>query len=116
MKRLIYSCFIVCVLAILSSCSGGSNDNTNWPGIYVNKYGTAFQLNADSTAVITFDEDTTYESTWSEVQTEDTGNYVLIEFAGDKDYYFLKNKKIYRSKNEMMNDRNGVSVSKSSLK
>ena len=66
--------------------------------------GVRFELKADSTTLIQFNDSLTYEGTWQVCKSADNLEYATIEFAGYPAYYFLKDGKLYRSEREMRND------------
>lgn len=86
-----------------------SSSHEGWVGTYKNKFGTTYELRADSTCIITFEDKTTYEGAWTE-RNEDGVKYVNIEFASDPNYYYLKDDVIYRTHQGMMQQSGGKEV------
>ena len=76
---------------------------------FVTESGIKFELKEDSTTLILFDDTLNYEGVWSIHHTNES-EYANIEFAGKPDYYYLKDKKIYRSKREMESDWMGTKI------
>lgn len=102
------SYLILLVIFLLFGCSH-SDRHDSYDGTFVTKNGIKFQLRADSTATISFNDTLTYESTWKVVK-DSKGEYVNIEFGGYPTYYYLQNNKLYRSIREMRHDAHGESV------
>lgn len=96
MKLFTYT-LILLYFYIFSSCKGDSSNSAPFDGVFVTESGIKFELKEDSTTLILFDD--TFES-----------EYANIEFAGKPDYYYLKDKKIYRSKREMESDWMGTKI------
>ena len=84
--------FILLLLFLLFGCSH-SNRHNSYDGTFVTESGIKFQLRADSTATISFDDTLTYESTWKVVK-DSKGEYVNIEFGGYPTYYYFQNNKL----------------------
>lgn len=106
MKKIVLLPFIA--LAVMSvACSSSSHEG--WVGTYKNNFGTTYELRADSTCTITFEDENTYDGTWT-VHNEEGLQYVNIEFAGDPNYYYLKDDVIYRTRQGMMEQSGGKEV------
>ena len=99
MKLFTYT-LILLYFYIFSSCKGDSSNSAPFDGVFVTESGIKFELKEDSTTLILFDDTLNYEGVWSIHHTNES-EYANIEFAGKPDYYYLKDKKIYRSKREM---------------
>lgn len=97
------------LLYIFSSCKGDSSNSAPFDGVFVTESGIKFELKEDSTTLILFDDTLNYEGVWSIHHTNES-EYANIEFAGKPDYYYLKDKKIYRSKREMESDWMGTKI------
>lgn len=98
MKLFTYT-LILLYFYIFSSCKGDSSNSAPFDGVFVTESGIKFELKEDSTTLILFDDTLNYEGVWSIHHTNES-EYANIEFAGKPDYYYLKDKKIYRSKRE----------------
>ena len=94
MKRFIYSSMLLMGICVLVACTG----------TFFTEEGVRFELKADSTTLIQFNDSLTYEGTWQVCKSADNLEYATIEFAGYPAYYFLKDGKLYRSEREMRND------------
>lgn len=107
MKRIAYlASFLVCLVVL--SCS----KHEGFIGKFVNEYGTVFELRPDSTGVIVFEDSIDYECTWASHHNEvENFDYATIEFGGNATYYFVRDDKIYRSKQGMMSQNEGVEIS-----
>lgn len=97
------------LLLYISSCKGDSSNSAPFDGVFVTESGIKFELKEDSTTLILFDDTLNYEGVWSIHHTNES-EYANIEFAGKPDYYYLKDKKIYRSKREMESDWMGTKI------
>lgn len=106
MKLFTYT-LILLYFYIFSSCKGDSSNSAPFDGVFVTESGIKFELKEDSTTLILFDDTLNYEGVWSIHHTNES-EYANIEFAGKPDYYYLKDKKIYRSKREMESDWMGT--------
>lgn len=106
----------VTIAAFLVACGGGSqsskSESSNRPfdGTFTTEYGMKFQLNPDSTTLLTFDDTITYEGKWTIRHKADI-EYANIELAGNINHYYFKNGKLYRNEQQMMEDVNGMKVS-----
>ncbi len=110
MKSFIKTCLLVGAL-IICGCSGKSGNGTDasFAGTFSTDYGITFTLNEDSTTFIDFGDDITYKGRWQTVEEGDE-RWANIEFNGNKQYYYLKGGKIYRSRINMVYDKFGVKV------
>lgn len=106
MKKIVLAAFTVFTVFL---CACSSSQHEGWVGTYKNNFGTTYELRADSTCTITFEDDNTYEGTWVE-RDEEGLKYVNIEFAGDPNYYYLKDDVIYRTRQGMMDNSGGKEV------
>ena len=122
MKLFTYT-LILLYFYIFSSCKGDSSNSAPFDGVFVTESGIKFELKEDSTTLILFDDTLNYEGVWSIHHTNESeyekkktkqqkneSEYANIEFAGKPDYYYLKDKKIYRSKREMESDWMGTKI------
>lgn len=110
MKTFVYSLVIVVLgLGVFTACSE-SNAPHPFAGTFLTENGIRFELKADSTTFIQFNDSVTYESTWMINRSGDNLEYATIEFAGYPTYYFLKDGKLYRSEREMRHDALGIKV------
>ena len=100
MKRILYISIISLGTASLSSCK---NPKAAHPfhGKFVTETGIRFDLRADSTTLIQYDDSSSYEGTWKVYNQGDTLKYATIEFAGYFNYYYLRNGKLYRNEHNM---------------
>ena len=103
MKRFIYSSMLLMGICVLVACTGKSSSHP-FGGTFFTEEGVRFELKADSTTLIQFNDSLTYEGTWQVSKSADNLEYATIEFAGYPAYYFLKDGKLYRSEREMRND------------
>ncbi len=103
MKRFIYSSMLLMGICVLVACTGKSSSHP-FGGTFFTEEGVRFELKADSTTLIRFNDSLTYEGTWQVCKSADNLEYATIEFAGYPAYYFLKDGKLYRSEREMRND------------
>lgn len=103
MKRFIYSSMLLMGICVLVACTGKSSSHP-FGGTFFTEEGVRFELKADSTTLIQFNDSLTYERTWQVCKSADNLEYATIEFAGYPAYYFLKDGKLYRSEREMRND------------
>lgn len=102
MKRFIYSSMLLMGICVLVACTGKA---VAIPlAALFTEEGVRFELKADSTTLIQFNDSLTYEGTWQVCKSADNLEYATIEFAGYPAYYFLKDGKLYRSEREMRND------------
>lgn len=108
MKSFTYT-LILLYFYIFSSSKGDSSNSAPFDGVFVTESGIKFELKEDSTTLILFDDTLNYEGVWSIHHTNES-EYANIEFAGKPDYYYLKDKKIYRSKREMESDWMGTKI------
>lgn len=110
MRTFIYSLIIAAVsIGVFAACSG--NDKSHpFDGTFFTEEGVRFELKADSTTLIQFNDSVTYEGTWQVCRSSDNLEYANIEFAGYPTYYYLKDGKLYRSEREMRNDALGTKV------
>lgn len=110
MKKYIYSLLLVVIsLGVFTACSGDSKPHP-FAGTFFTEEGVRFQLNADSTTMIQFDDTLKYEGTWKVRKDSNNIEYAAIEFAGYPDYYLLRNRKLYRSEREMYRDNLGLEI------
>lgn len=110
MKRTLGIISIVCTVLTFAACSGGSSKSSHaYAGTFITDTGITFTLNEDSTTNIVFRDGIQYQSTW-EVVKRGGDEWAIIEFSGNKQYYFLKNGKIYHSHMEMDLDKFGSKV------
>lgn len=72
-----------------------------YAGIFHTEDSIRFELREDSVALIVFPNQVTYESSWSINSSDASYEFVNIEFAGNRSYYFLKGDMLYRSEREM---------------
>ena len=103
MKRFINSTMLLMGIWVLVACTGKSCSHP-FGGTFFTEEGVRFELKADSTTLIQFNDSLTYEGTWQVCKSADNLEYATIEFAGYPAYYFLKDGKLYRSEREMCND------------
>lgn len=84
------------------SCGGGSNKKGNdFAGSFTDEFGNKFELKEDYSATIQFaGESTIQHSKWSDGENHDRA-YATIEFNGDPSYYFLRDGKLYREREDM---------------
>lgn len=101
MKRILYILIISLGTTCLSSCK---NPKVVHPfqGKFVTETGIRFDLRADSTTLIQYDDSTSYEGTWKVCNQGGTLKYATIEFAGYFNYYYLHNDKLYRNEHNMI--------------
>lgn len=111
MNRFILLILVFCSIFFFLSCSSKSNSVVAHPyaGTFSIDEGITFTLNNDSTTFIDFGDGINYESSW-EIVHDDGEEWAIIEFNGNKQYYYLKNGKLYRSHMEMDFDRFGSKV------
>lgn len=110
MKKYICALILVVIsLGVFTACSGNSKPHP-FGGTFFTEEGIRFQLNADSTTVIQFDDTLKYEGTWKIRKDSNNIEYATIEFAGYPDYYLLRNQKLYRSEREMHHDNLGLEI------
>ena len=111
MKKLVVSFLTLFFFFFLVSCSKTKAPDTfeSFVGTFITDTGITFTLNADSTSNINYAEGIDYKGTW-EMHQDSEGAYVNIEFYGNKQYYFFRNDKIYRSRTEMHADMYGNKV------
>lgn len=89
MKRFIYSSMLLMGICVLVACTGKSSSHP-FGGTFFTEEGVRFELKADSTTLIQFNDSLTYEGTWQVCKSADNLEYATIEFAGYPAYYFLK--------------------------
>lgn len=110
MKRILGIISIVCTVLLIGACSGSKgNASGDYAGTFTTQGGIIFTLNEDSTTVIDFGNGIDYKGTW-EIVRSDGEEWANIEFSGNKQYYYLKNGKIYRSHKQMAFDQFGSKV------
>ena len=113
MKKICSFILVACTVMFMAACGGSTTSNTyshEYAGTFSVADGITFTLNPDSTTLIHFDaNDADYESTWK-VVNENGEEWVNIEFAGDQEYYYLKNGKLYRSHMNMDHDYLGWDI------
>ena len=109
MKRILYISIISLGTAYLSSCK---NPKAAHPfhGKFVTETGIRFDLRADSTTLIQYDDSSSYEGTWKVYNQGDTLKYATIEFAGYFNYYYLRNGKLYRNEHNMIRQALGEEI------
>lgn len=106
----------IALTASFIACGGGrssgnaTGNDRPFDGTFTTEYGMRFQLNPDSTTLLTFDDSITYEGRWTIRRKADI-EYANIELAGNINHYFFKNGKLYRNEQQMMEDVNGMEVS-----
>ena len=107
MKKIaLFASLFICI--ILFACS----KHEGFVGKFVNEHGTVFELRADSTGTILFQDSIDYECTWASHFNEvENFEYATVEFGGNPTYYFVRDNQIYRSKQGMMSQTNGVEIS-----
>ena len=101
MKRLLKALLVICTL-VLFSCGGGSSSSPKHPyaGTFTTQDRIKFELKNDSTALISFPNGKTYDSTWKIVKNDDQ-EWVNIEFLGNQEYFYLQENNIYHSRRDM---------------
>ena len=109
MKRFIYSSMLLMGICVLVACTGKSSSHP-FGGTFFTEEGVRFELKADSTTLIQFNDSLTYEGTWQVSglpdRHEPTIELVVADIGAQMawTYYFLKDGKLYRSEREMRND------------
>lgn len=101
---------LVFTLVLTASCHSEAAKEHPYEGTFFTENGVRFELRADSTTLITFNDSLTYEGIWKPCVAEDRLKYASIEFAGYIHYYYLHNGKLYRSEREMRHDFMGTKV------
>lgn len=113
MKRLFGIIVLFSAIICFSSCGGNYKTSKAashpYNGTFTIKEGITFTLNEDSTTYIDFGDGVDYKGMW-EIVHEDGEEWANIEFSGNKQYYYLKNGKLYRSHMEMDFDKLGSEV------
>lgn len=92
-------------LFLLYSCGNANHESKPFNGTFVTESGVVFELKEDSTTLIQFNDSVRYKGAWSV-----HSNYANIEFAGNPNYYYLKDNKLYYNERDMQNDRLGVII------
>ncbi len=110
MKKILMMMGLVVTLVLIASCGSETAQEHPYEGTFFTENGVRFELRADSTTLITFNDSLTYEGTWKSGVAEDQLKYANIEFAGYIHYYYLHNGKLYRSEREMRHDFMGTKV------
>lgn len=101
MKRILFVLTVLISLAYLSSCKKSVSTHP-FQGRFITETGIKFDLRADSTSMIQYNDSNSYEGTWSSYNQGDTLIYATIEFAGYYNYYYLRNGKLYRNERNMI--------------
>ncbi len=111
MKISIYA-LIFYSLFLFYSCGNTGKPSSSHPfdGIFKTESGVKFELKQDSTTFIQFDDSIHYQGIWSVHRNDDNTEYVTIEFAGNPNYYYLKDGKLYHNEREMTNDNLGIGI------
>lgn len=111
MRRMI-SAMLTIASVFFYSCTNttGRESVTSFAGTFMTENGVRFELRTDSTTLITFSDSVKYEGTWNPCMAEDHLEYANIEFGGYREYYYLKDGKLYRSEREMRHDAFGTKV------
>lgn len=92
-------------LFLLYSCGSANHESKSFNGTFVTESGVVFELKEDSTTLIQFNDSVRYKGAWSV-----HSSYANIEFAGNPNYYYLKDNKLYYNERDMQNDRLGVII------
>ena len=61
-------------------------------------------MKEDSTTFIQFNDSIHYKGVWAIHRNDENTEYVTIEFAGNPNYYYLKDSQLYHSEREMINN------------
>ena len=99
MKKILFILTVSVSLICISSCKKSAATHP-FPGKFVTETGIQFDLRADSTTLIQYDDSSSYEGTWKVYNQGDTLKYATIEFAGYFNYYYLRNGKLYRNEHK----------------
>lgn len=110
MKIIIWAILIIMAFVFLYSCGNSSEPHPRFDGIFITENGTSFELRADSTTLIKFSDSVTYKGTWTVRADAEETEFVNIEFGGYKEYFYLKDGKLYRSEREMRHSAFGTKV------
>ncbi len=107
---------LVAFSALIFSCGGvekkkvAKDADHPYFGTFTTEYGMKFQLKKDYTTVLMFQDSITYEGKW-DMKMQGQHEFATIEFGGNEEYYFLKDGMLYRKKEQMMYEKNGMEVS-----
>lgn len=100
--------FYIILSAFTLSCTREQIPST---GSFTDEFGNRFVLNDDSTATIQFAGMTDIETSyWHIVKQPDGMVYASIYYNGNPEYYYLSNNKLYRYKEDMLNNRNAIEI------
>ena len=105
MKIFIYG-MIFYFLFVFSSCGNVDKPSSShvFNGIFKTETGIKFELKEDSTTFIQFNDSIHYKGVWAIHRNDENTEYVTIEFAGNPNYYYLKDSQLYHSEREMINN------------
>ena len=109
MKKILFILTVSVSLICISSCKKSAATHP-FPGKFVTETGIQFDLRADSTTLIQYDDSSSYEGTWKVYNQGDTLKYATIEFAGYFNYYYLRNGKLYRNEHNMIRQALGEAI------
>lgn len=104
--RNIITIIILGNIFLLYSCSSATDHEPRpFNGTFITESGVIFELKEDSTTLIQFNDSLKYKGMWSVHST-----YANIEFAGNPNYYYLKDNKLYYNERNMQNDGLGILI------
>lgn len=111
MKIFIYG-MIFYFLFVFSSCGNVDKPSSShvFNGIFKTETGIKFELKEDSTTFILFNDSIHYKGVWAIHRNDENTEYVTIEFAGNPNYYYLKDSQLYHSEREMINNNFGTKI------
>ena len=99
-------------MVVFSSCGNVDKPSSShvFNGIFKTETGIKFELKEDSTTFIQFNDSIHYKGVWAIHRNDENTEYVTIEFAGNLNYYYLKDGQLYHSEREMINNNFGTKI------
>lgn len=94
-------CLALFAVVALFVCCGASGGRDNYAGTFTDEFGNKFELREDGTGTIQFvGQNEVNDIIWHDGRKTYTP-YSTIEYNGDVNYYYLRDGKMYRHRQDM---------------